>query len=267
MQAIGFKHIPIIVFLLGIFFACQKKEGKNECQLYGHAGDGLNNPNGYFIPNSRESVEYALRYNRLKGVEIDVQLSKEGQLWQYRHDDLETATDGAGKFHIQDEEYLKSIDYTGAKIGSLVKVSGIDWSTAQTKKDLFLDLKIFDLELNDSVAASQILDNIAFFDQYPKLEVHLIINKDTLAQHLYGHGYKLYRDISSYIETLEYQHKYEGFFVRNKEISKIQVQKIRSLGRRIFIYNIFSLAAIREATEKEPNGILVDDIKKGLGNC
>jgi hypothetical protein len=58
--------------------------------------------------------------------------------------------------------------------------------------------------------------------------------------------------------------KLRGIVIRNKAIEKYQVEMIQSLGREVYLFDIRSPKGNRVAFNKNPNGIISDDIRAAL---
>ena len=74
------------ICIIGIVLlcSCSKKDANSSVLLLSHAGDGLSMPNAPYPANSTAAVNYALEMGA-DGVEVDIQLSKDGQ-WILFHD-------------------------------------------------------------------------------------------------------------------------------------------------------------------------------------
>ena len=67
-------YFRIIFFLLFLVSSCQKRNEYAHIEVIGHGGMGLGNITSIFHDNSFESVDLALQFPGVDGVEVDVQM-------------------------------------------------------------------------------------------------------------------------------------------------------------------------------------------------
>jgi hypothetical protein len=97
--------------LLLLVTGCGKKEDFRSVLLVSHAGMGLNIQNSIYHDNSREALDMACSMIGCDGVEVDVQLSKDGELWLYHDATLESESNGEGCVPELTRDELEDIRY------------------------------------------------------------------------------------------------------------------------------------------------------------
>ncbi|AFM05189.1 glycerophosphoryl diester phosphodiesterase [Bernardetia litoralis DSM 6794] len=118
-----FQILFFSLFFSFSFSSCHKEEininlNEKSIKVIGHGGMGI----GQVYPmNTYESIAYALSLGS-DGVEIDVQMTKDGVLVAFHDEELETKTNKKGKIYeqnwddIKDAQYIKSAPYTNYRI-------------------------------------------------------------------------------------------------------------------------------------------------------
>lgn len=128
---LGWGTIFKSIFLFGLISSlstCKKKESYEHLKISVHAASGLYNPRSMFIDNTVEAVEYALEFEDLNGIEIDIQYSKDSTLWMFHDDLLQNRTKGKGAICERVDHYLDEIEYKVISSVRLSKFSDVDWS-------------------------------------------------------------------------------------------------------------------------------------------
>ncbi len=103
-----FILIAFALFLLG----CEQYDPQlKKVVLYGHGGTGFDNINGKHAPNSVASIQEALDFYELDGVEVDVRFTRDGDAIVYHDEYLETATQCKGKITSLNIEQTRGCKY------------------------------------------------------------------------------------------------------------------------------------------------------------
>jgi glycerophosphoryl diester phosphodiesterase len=134
--------LSIIVcgILLSFSLGCEKQAIHPNVPIIGHAGASLSQERAVFPPNSEASILYALDVLNADGVEVDVQMTKDGFLVLYHNDFLEDYTDLTGCINSTNFADLeKATYYNNHQILTLNEV--IQWTTERQKR-LHIDVKI-----------------------------------------------------------------------------------------------------------------------------
>lgn len=145
----------ISVVLMGIN-SCQKADlseienlRNNKIGVIGHGGAGFPSTEVNLPSNSLEGITKAVEGYGTEGVEVDVQLSKDGILFLYHDSRLQTLTDCVGCLHqyeaeeLDDCKYVLGFNTQNFNNQKLVRLETIikRFSSRTSKPYIFLDLK------------------------------------------------------------------------------------------------------------------------------
>lgn len=90
-------RLSVVTFFF-LLFSCSKPEpGNVSVLILGHGGEGFDDQNTLFAPNSAGSIERAIDFYDLDGVELDIQFTKDRELIVFHDDFLENSTQCKGK--------------------------------------------------------------------------------------------------------------------------------------------------------------------------
>jgi len=92
----SFRGLILLYIVLLFLQSCSKVTPCDNIEVFGHAAMGLSMPNSGYHANSMEAIDLALHFPSLTGIELDVRMSNDGQLWLYHNDFLEDETTGEG---------------------------------------------------------------------------------------------------------------------------------------------------------------------------
>jgi glycerophosphoryl diester phosphodiesterase len=261
-------RIAYILLSVATIVSCSKATQEyNDVQILGHVASGLYNPNQFFPENSLEAVEYVLSLPEVAGVELDLQLSEDGDAWLFHDPTLDEKTTGSGTICAHTSEELSNIHYTTINNESIARLSEVDFSRAVGPKTVFLDIKLGNCVRDFDVyeRLKSIID--ALQTTYaPEVEFIYIANYDTLTAAFLDEGYMIYRDVTSYEGALNMLAIYDvdGFYLRHYQLEKEQVQALQLLGKSVALFEIRSPFTIREALQKHPDYLLVEDVKSAI---
>lgn len=150
------RYLSFVLAVLSGVLSCQKADlssinnlRDNEIAVIGHGGMGFTSVEVNLPSNSFEGITKAVEGYGVEGVEVDVQMSKDGVLYLYHDSRLQTLTDCLGCLYQYDSEELEDCKYRlgfntqNFKNQKLVKLETIieRFSNRQTKPFVFLDLK------------------------------------------------------------------------------------------------------------------------------
>lgn len=251
----------ILLSFLILFSSCRKKETYPHVSLYGHAGMGLNIPNAIYAPNTKEAIDFACSFDKNQGVELDVRLSKDGKLWCYHDDRLESTTNGIGCIENSFSDDLSEINYQTVNKENLFRLES--HALNKEKKYLF-DLKLYNTceqKFVDVEAFKQqlfLLSSEISFAVIVSSKAYLSFFENDFQCYYSGPIYEIDNDlINDSILT--------GFVVRNKEASFNWIQQMKLHGKEVMLYDIRSNSGNRIAFEKNPEAILTDDLRSAIG--
>lgn len=248
--------------LLLLLTSCRRKEDFREILLISHAGMGLNIENSIYHDNSLESVELATSMQGCDGVEIDVQLSADGQLWMYHDATLNSETNGQGCIPESSDMALMNVKYHSIHQEKLCRLSEI-LKIDITDKQVFLDLRHLDYCSNTFVPIDTMITRIK--EVFSSVEdVWVITNYQEWIGHLKLSGFKVLFQLDEMEIIHQVSFEIDGFIVRNSLISSDQVNEIHHSGKKLFIFDVRSPKGIRAAFEKHPDGVLSDDIRAAI---
>lgn len=259
-----FKLFLVLVVILN-FFSCKEEESFSDVSIAVHAVSGLYNPGSFFVDNTLEAMNYALQFEELDGIEIDVQFSADGSIWMFHDEYLDDRTNQNGKVCGKMDEVLGQTNYTGLVTPSLAKLSSVDWSEINGNKNIYLDVKIFscgDTQTPYSSILIQTLDNLS---QNEKLSIYPVVNSHLIAIEIHNAGYQVYADASSYDSAKQKLSSfYEGVIIRNKEISASEVADLQKNGKKVILHDMFSEKGLKEAFRKHPDVLFAEDFKAAI---
>ena len=258
-------HISCCIMLL---VACQKGDQKlDQVKVIGHAITGLYNYHALFPENTQEALRYAFAFEDLNGVEIDVQLSKDGTFWLFHDETLEERTNGKQRLCDHSDAELSSLRYNGIHGVHISQLRELDFSHGfPEKKTVFIDLKTFCLAPN---LAERFAQDLEFLVQNwtDFVEFICIVNSADVAEKLrvdYAIDLPFYKDVSSKEEALNLSEHYSGVFIRNGQIDRTGIQAIQQSDLFVVVYEVRAPKSVRDAMRKSPDYILPDDFKVAL---
>ena len=255
----------IKVFLIICFLISCKKQSHENIKVIGHAGMGLSMQNSIYHDNSFQAVKLALSYQGSNGVEVDVQMDQNGCLWLYHNDMLQDETNGNGCINDNQTIELEKVIYKTIQKEKLTKLEQI-LSLKDSTQNLFLDIRYL------NACSNTLIDISVFETSLTKLgitnlkNVHLIIPNQNWAIQL-SKSYSVYYCSDKFDESKQFlveNQQIQGLIIRNKYVSKSQVNQIENMDRKVYLYDIRSPKGNRLSLSKFPTGIITDDIRAAL---
>lgn len=247
-----------------LVFSCTKKNYAS-ISIFGHAGMGLSMENSLYHDNSKEAVELCLAFPNCDGVEVDIQLDKQGCLWLYHDAFLDKISSLSGCINDKETSELEQANYTTLKKEKLVKLNEVIPIIGSNQK-LFLDIKNHNACLNTSVNLNFFKQSLANTLGNDTSNLFMILSDTVWIKNLnetYAVFFSSDNFSSAYKFILE-NPKTRGLVIRNKSITKSQIDSIKTLGKEVYLYDMRSPKGNREALNKNPNGIITDDIRAAL---
>lgn len=248
------------IFLLLLLSSC-RKDPVSSARVIGHAATGLDVPNAIYHDNSIEAIQYALALPNCSGVEVDVRRDSEGKLWLYHDEDLSSQTNLTGKVETSNtatliqgyyntihQEALTPLNSTTleqlAKGFTFLDIKSVNPSNME-------DVKISLLALNlDTSKCALIVPSFAYYSYFnDAFPVYLFVDD--------------FDDLSNSI--LANNPNLRGICIRNKNITREQVNFLKSIHKKTVIFEVRSPKGIREALGKDPYFLLTDDVKLTVG--
>jgi glycerophosphoryl diester phosphodiesterase len=255
-----------ILFILLILFSCKKNLKEYKGELIGHGAAGLKIQNQVFHDNSKEAVDFSLSMNGCDGVEIDIQLSKDGDLWLFHDTKLNIETNGEGCIYDLVENELAQIKYKTSNKERLTKLRALDFDKFQTKT-LLLDIRHYTECQNKILDPALILSVLNSIEPLKnvKQNVFVLLSYDDWLKDFSNQGYKVFFSANSYDEYLSINTDLtEGVIVKNKGISKDQVQMLHDINKKVLIFDVRAPKETRLAMKKNPDAIVTDDLRTAI---
>lgn len=248
----------LFAFILAV--GCSKRS-ESSTQIFGHAATGLNISNAIYHDNSREAIDYALSLPHCSGVEVDVRMDANGQLWLFHDESLDATTNLTGIVETSSTEYLESGWYRSLKKERLTALTP-DVINLLSKGTTFLDIKGTESTNINSWLSSLLSLNL------DTSKYRIIVPSE-----VYFDGLKSYfptflaiRDFSQLNSSiLENEPELRGICIRNENITREQVNFLKSIHHQTVIYEVRSSKGISSALKKDPAYLLSDDVKLAVG--
>lgn len=260
----NFHKISFFILIL-IFTGC-KKRNQLQVQVFGHAGNGMELQSSIYHDNSKEAIELALSMEGCDGVEVDVQLSNDNELWLYHDVDLNSETNGTGCINNNSSELYK-LKYKSIHKESLCKLSDIKIQYLKNKT-LFLDIRHYNScenkEVNLDSLIKSIKENSILIQE--KNQVFILLSNPNWIKSFSLNGFHVLASLNSFEEysSIIEDEYLSGVVIKQKWISKENVDYLHDLGKKVFIFDIRAPKETRNAIRKGADGIITDDIKTAI---
>jgi glycerophosphoryl diester phosphodiesterase len=257
-----------LILLMLILFSCEKKENYSSIQVIGHAGMGLAMTNAMYHDNSKESIEYALLMNGCDGVEVDVQLSKDGDLWLYHDPNLESETNGSGCISESTSEQISTLKYKSLHQEKLCRLKDLDSNLLFGKK-LYLDIRKVNFCANSEISSQALISALEAlsFLKNPEINVVVVSSNLSFLNTSKLNGYQVAYEINDGIDINYLQQSVpfiKELIVKNNSITTEQILTYESVGISVTIFEMRSASGIRKALRKNPASIMTDDLREAI---
>ena len=246
----------IIVFILIISSSCQKGNDYTHIKVIGHGGMGLGSITSIYHDNSFESVDLALQFPGVDGVEVDVQMDLDGELWLCHDIDLNEELGVEGAIPFLHTEFLEQQEYQTLYSEPLCKLREL-FSILDSSKILFIDIKSYDESSGifvSPVLFKQSLDEVlSAFNCQVKL---IIRNGEWISTFVSSYHTFLDTDSKSAIQLYSDLHPdLYGVVARNEVFNKNYIDQLKSQNLEVYLYEMRSPFTIREALENIQQGL------------
>jgi len=257
-----------LLFFIIIVSSCSKQKDFDQIKISGHAGMGLEILNSVYHANSKEAIEMAVAIEGSDGVEMDVQLSKDNQLWLFHDSNLSNETNGDKRVNQLTSAELSAIHYTSFHKEKLAKFNDLNLDILKGK-DIYLDIRHY------NECDKQMVNKQAFIDallaspalQDPTINVHVILATEYWIEDFLNNGFNVYQEIydeNKCISAINSHPNISGIVIKNKVISKEKIQEVHNQDKKVIIFEIRSPKGIRTAFKKYPDALITDDIRATL---
>lgn len=252
----------ILVF---IFVLSCSKRNYNYISVIGHAGMGLSMENSIYHDNTKEAVKLCLSLPNSNGVEVDVQMDKEGCLWLYHDEFLDDISSLNGCLNDKTSKELELAYYKTLKKEKLIKLSQI-LPLIGKKQKIFLDIKNRNMCSNSPIDFSLFRESLSNTLSIDSAQIVLIVSDLVWLKTLNEKYTVLFNsdNFSTCYNILLENPQTQGIVIRNKSIEKSQIEEIKALDKEVYLFDIRSPKGNRQAFDKNPTGIITDDIRAAL---
>lgn len=259
----------LLLLLFGLtLFSCQKGKKYVEIEVIGHAGMGLKMSNSIYHENSLESIELALSIAGSDGVEIDVQQDKNGTLWLFHDEKLDETTTASGCIADKLTSELEKVRYKSLHKEKLVKLSDLNFEKFQTKR-IFLDLRFYQSCSQSYADGLKVKNALLDLQIQTKDKLYLIIPSGNYLPIFESDFKVLYANdnFESCLSLLNQDTLVDGIVIRNQNINSSQIQTVKSINKKVYIFEMRSPKGIKSALRKYPSGIISDDLRAAIIQC
>lgn len=239
--------------------------------VIGHRGCGPRTAANPLPENSMASVQKALELYAASGVEVDVQMSRDGVLFLYHDDYLETQTNLSGCIYQYTAEELRACKYKNSDSYLLSLEELFQYcSSLDFIPFIMLDNKL-DLPCNISSSDEYLL----YINLYVN-SMHSLIERFHLFEFVYlESNYDLYLDLMSALDdhvqlmingsvfdrfSIANNRNYTGIMTGNNSCTKESVAAAHASGLKVSIFGVVNTRDAESAIEKSPDFILTDDV-------
>jgi len=261
-------HYKLFILFLLVIFSCGKKH-KLPILVIGHGGNGLDFSGSIYHDNSREAIDLALATPNADGVELDLRMASDGTLWLYHDEQLETETKSSGCVGDKNSNQLLDIRYKSLNKEKLAKLDQIE-VFFEGEKFLFLDVKHSNFCQNNIQDVNLYLASLSDWKvkvNNPDKRVYVVLNNSEWIEPFILSGWNVLfssdendlrnKLISDFPEI-------KGFVCKNKLCTKKQVDDLKNKGKDIYLYEVRSPKALKEVREKNPTGVMSDDLQGSI---
>jgi glycerophosphoryl diester phosphodiesterase len=257
----------LFLFVALVLFSCKKGNKDSSSLVIGHGGMGVQFSGSIFHDNSKEAFDLALSLNGCDGIEIDVRLSKDGDLWAYHDNDLKQETDLDGCIEESTFEQLNGTKYKGFGGEKLIRL--IDLKLTTNNKIILLDIHA---DNACSGGVSNMQSYIAALNNLPSelkdpSRVRMIVSNQDWIPHFLNEGYSVLfnspvtEEIDAIFNSFPAT---SGAVIQNDKIEKPQVDNYLQAGKSVYIFAVRSPKALKEVSVKNPTGVMSDDVQGAI---
>jgi glycerophosphoryl diester phosphodiesterase len=264
-----FLVLPMRLIKLFILFVALSSCGKKESfsgSVVGHGCMGLEILNSVYHDNSKEAFDLATGLNGSGGVEVDLQLSLNGTIWLFHDDDLLKETGKSGCVSGYTDEQLHEMRYKSLHKERLVRLIDLDLNRLKGKQ-LFLDLRHFNQCESIFYDPQDWLTALGQIDISGEVEVFVVLSRNNWASTFKNAGYNVLLSVfddNDLASSILLMNSIDGIMVKNSLVNKEDVDNIRSIGKKVFIFEMRAPKSIRKAMAKDPDGVVSDDLRAAI---
>jgi len=264
------KRIAFIVLCSTLLLGCKKLtlDSTSTTHIIGHGGMGYTSQ---YPINSLESILNALALGA-DGVEIDVQLTKDGQLVAFHNRKMEENTNKSGFINDHTWEELRNARYRDLPYASYRIYRLVDILNAipnPNEKYLFIDCKMFTHNSSEAYYNAYNSALLSIIEQY-HLKDKFVIETGSLdmiyALHHIKNDLELYYYVNNPAEALQIENNeiVTGIMFRQEDYSKEDIAQLKAKGLKTAAWSVINKNDLKTAAEKGIDFAQVDNLRKLL---
>ncbi len=263
----------IIIITLVFLCSCSKEEfdvqnlNGGEVLAIGHGGMGV----GYSYPmNSYEAIRYALEIGA-DGVEIDIDMTKDGVLVAFHQENLEDATNGTGKIYdhtwaeLQDLRF-KGVPYSSYKLRTVDEI--LDHLPTISAYKYFFDCKNFNPDDSEEYVKTFNSALISLIDKYGLDDnVFVELKRESLIADFTNRKPKVRTIVYQPFDKamiLARQYNLDGMILPMESITEEQVRLAHESNIRVTVFNVLTKEDNKRALRLNVEYIETDKVKNLL---
>lgn len=264
------KNIVLWLVCATLLIGCKKIEldPNRTTHIIGHGGMGYTSQ---YPINSLESILNAIALGA-DGVEIDVQLTKDGQLVAFHNYKLDENTNKSGFINDHTWEQLRNaryrdLPYASYKVYRLVDILNAIPNPAD--KYLFIDCKMFTQNFTDDYYNAYNNALLSIIEQY-NLQDKFVIETGNLEMihdlHKKKTNLQLYYYVNDPTDALQIESNeiVSGIMFRQEGYTKDDIAKLKAKGLKTAAWSIINKNDLKTAEEKGIDFAQVDNLRKLL---
>ena len=262
-----FYKFHILLFLLSLFIlSCSKEESEtnySDIEIFGHGGVGFQSHINTIPANSFTSIQKAIEVLNADGVEVDIQIDKDGKIWLYHDQYLQTETNCDGCFGDKSSMYISNCSYSQQeKIYSLEELIHY-FSTMQPIPKVSLQAQVFNRCTEYNELAQSLIEIMDANNAYSWIQIESDSKELLTLLKNASNKFQLFintKDVSDGI-TICQDNEFAGLISHHEDVTKEDVQSIKAIGLKIGVYGIGNQWEAKSALEKHPSQIQTDNIE------
>ena len=275
----------LLIWSICFLFGCTLKKkdfdiqnlSGNEIGVVGHAGIGFSSFQNDTPPNSMASLDRAVNIYGANGLELDIQVNYEGQLFVFHDRSLYPSTHCTGCIFEYSEAELRNCTYRNGDlfpqqwnepILTLEEVL-IYFYNQESPPLLFLDIEsnpLCESSLQETLILSLLETKLLYLiDQYAANDwIITEPNNLTLAQNLVAKNPKIklswLAEFSATNIGLAVENQFWGMVTSNDSASQTEIEAVHAAGLRASLFALKTQSAMVAAVEKQPDFLQTDNI-------
>lgn len=259
------RFISLLILLVS-FTSCEKKRNSfSEIEVLGHAAMGLDMANSIYHDNSKEAIDFALNMPGSNGIEIDVQMDADGELWLFHDEVLDKETNGFGCIAEKTTNEMDKLQYSSIHKEKIARLDVVNFEEFPTKT-IFLDIRNFVSCSNSYVDVSKLIQGLKKLNLDSLANCKLIIPSASWLGY-FENDFQVYLgsdDIALCQQELQNHPQTKGIVIRSQSISYSQIFELIAQNYEIYLFEMRSPKGIKEGFLKNPTGIITDDLRTGI---